>query len=243
MYNYTDSNSIAPNNSGAFGNFGLNTGVFLTKFEFNPNGGAGGSAKECVDITFKIKDKEVSTRVFPLERQPEDTDKDFENKVKTYTATLADIVKCFVPEDQIKTALAVNPATFKDYITILTGLITRNPNYSQVPLDLFLQYDFTIGKGADRTYLRIPKIGKTYHGLFICPSKGEGFKEVRAEDKSLSYVKENGEVHPFKRTAWFMESNFANQQKLNNPNNTGGTDPDVFGTQSTSTDNVGDVPF
>jgi len=42
MYGYQDSGELAPGKQG--GKFGLNTGAFITKFEFNSNAGKDGAA-------------------------------------------------------------------------------------------------------------------------------------------------------------------------------------------------------
>ena len=50
-------------------------------------------------------------------------------------------------------------------------------------------------------------------GLVKGASQGEGFKEEKTST-SLKYVREDGEVHPFKRGEWFLESPFASQINL-----------------------------
>ena len=48
MYGYQDSGDLAPGKQG--GKFGLNTGAFVTKFEYNANSGKDGAAGDAIDL-------------------------------------------------------------------------------------------------------------------------------------------------------------------------------------------------
>jgi len=66
MYGYQDSSEVASGSGG--GKFGLNSGVFITKFEYNPNAGAGGAAGDGIDLTVQVGEKEYRKRFFPVSK-------------------------------------------------------------------------------------------------------------------------------------------------------------------------------
>ena len=231
MYGFTEQKE-AENLNGNGPKFGLNRGVFLSKFAFIENGGKGGSQGEALDIEFLIGERKVSYRKFPIQKFQDEKEEDFKLRVENYNACILDIVRCFAPDEQIKIALAT-VKDFKSFAQTLEKLIALNPQFSEKPLDLFFQYQYSIGKSNDRTYLEIPSYGKIYQGKFICPQVEGEFKE-NTEDGSLKYVGENETLHPFVRSKWFMESNYAKKQTLNKPAAT--EESNVFGNSENSED-------
>lgn len=222
MYGFKESGELAPGKQG--GKFGLNTGAFITKFEYNPNAGKEGAAGDAIDLTVQVGEREYRNRIFPVTKVYKDnvevTDTSsaeykelFEKEMALFNAYISDIVKVFVPVEDLKAALATPIASFKDYAQIVTGLVTRTPNWNKKPIDVFLQYQFTPQGDNDKTFLDLPRNVK--HGLVIVPTEGPA-KEVRTET-SLSYVKEDGSAHSFKRGKWFLESAFTNQIVLTQP--------------------------
>lgn len=235
MYGYQNSENVGPGKSG--GKFGLNTG-FVTKFEFNPNAGAGGSTGEAIDFTVQIGEREYRHRFFPISKvyrpngggEITDTSSDEykdtrEKEVNLFNATISDIVKCFIPEEDLKLALATPISTFRDFATIVTRLVQSSPNWQKKPVDVFLQYQWSPAEDKDKTYLELPKNVK--HGAYIVASQGEGFKEERTET-GLKYVKDDV-AHPFKRNEWYVGSAFANQIVL-----TGGASMNASTSESAS---------
>lgn len=221
MYGYKDSSELAPGKQG--GKFGLNTGAKVTKFEYNPNAGAGGAAQDAIDLTVQVGEREYRHRFFPISKvyskeggEITDTNsqeyKDAMSKeVSQLNATLSDIVKSFVDPEVLKTALAAPISSFRNYAETLQRLVQSAPNWQSTPVDVFLQYQWKPSGDNDRTYLELPKNVK--HGLFITKSLGEGFKEVKTST-SLTYENESGVKHPFKRGEWFIGSAYANQVDL-----------------------------
>ena len=220
MYGYQDSGDLAPGKQG--GKFGLNTGAFVTKFEFNPNAGKDNAAAEAIDFTVQVGEREYRHRFFPITKvfkdnaeltdpNTEEYKEEFKKLVDQFNATISDIVKCFVSEEELKTALSVPIPTFKDFANIVSRLVQSTPNWQKKPVDVFLQYQWAPTGDNDKTYLELPKNVK--HGSFIVASEGVGFKEVKTPT-SLKYVKEDGTEHTFKRGEWFLESAFANQVNL-----------------------------
>lgn len=219
MYGYTDSSEVGPGKSG--GKFGLNSGALITKFEYNPNGGKAGAEQDAIDFTAQIGEKEYRLRFFPVGKiyakknggELTDVNSDeykarHKEEADLLSATLTDIVKVFVPEEDIKLALSTNIASFKDYAQILERLVKSNPNWNKTPADIFLQYQYSPSGDNPVTYLELPKNVK--HGQFIAKSlPGEVFVENRTAT-SLKY--NSGDVqHPFKRNEWFIASDFAKQ--------------------------------
>jgi len=211
--------------------FGLNAGAArMTKFEWTNQGGAGGTEGEALDITFDINGKEVGARKFPVTKifdknnqeitdfSTEDAKKAKEIAFGDFNSWMAAVMKCFVTEEQLKAALARPIKDFKEYVTILKALLPKS--FSEIVLDIFMEYQYTIKGDNKMTYLQIPQ--KTKHGKFICvavaPQGGE-WKEVRMtsptanDTRAIKYVDGENNTHPFTRTGWYANSNFANQQK------------------------------
>ena len=209
--------------------FGLNAGnVRLTKFNHTMHGGKDGAELEALDIMFTIDGNERGYRRFPISRayakddageQVEVTDPAhpaFVQAQKDLSAVLVHIVGCFVDKTDIQAALSRPIASFKDYATILSGLLPTN--FADTPLDGFGQYQWQIGGEAKVTYLEFPKNMK--HGRWLEAAhvpKDKWEKQVKlgasTGETALRYVDADGNVHPFKRNGWYMESNFATQQK------------------------------
>lgn len=229
MYGYQDSNEVAPGSSG--GKFGLNSQVFVTKFEHNPNAGAGGAAQDAIDLTVQVGEREYRKRFFPVSKvyapkgggEITDTNsqeyKDgLKKEVALLNGALTDVVRCFVSEEDLKAALTTPIASFKDYAEVLQRLVTSTPNWNTIPVDVFLCYQWTISGDNEITYLELPKNVK--HGSFIVKSQGAGFKPVAGG--SIKYTNEVGTEHPFKRSEWFATSAFGKQTDLNPTPQAGG---------------------
>ena len=130
-------------------------------------------------------------------------------QVDELTGVLSHIFKVFVPIEVMEKAFENKEiSSFAEYCKILIDLLPKD--YNTIPIDIFLQYQFSLPAGKDKTYLEIPKNVK--HGVFIC----KHVKPVGSwrEDRSngLRYVDNNNTVHPFIRKKWFMDSNFAQVQ-------------------------------
>lgn len=217
--------------------FGLNAGnTFLTKFEFIPNGGKDGAEQEAIDIVFNINGTDKSYRLFPIVKafgkdNQEITDPnapEFKDAVTNLKAIVTHILHCFIDSEDIKAALSVPFKGFKHYATTAASLLPKD--FAKKPLDIFLQYQWTIPQGKDRAYLEIPT--KMKQGRWLTAAQPGTWIEVRKQNaadndsQALKYGKaetatkdERGtiisftEYHPIMKNGWFLNSNYANQQK------------------------------
>jgi hypothetical protein len=211
--------------------FGLNAGnVRLAKFEHTMHGGKDGGDLEAMDILFTIDGKDRGYRKFPISRayvndpatkqQVEVTDPAhpaIAAEKQLLSQVLTHIVGCFVEKSDISTALNANPIqSFKHFCTILQDLLPVD--FMNKPLDGFGVWQWQIGGEAKNTYLEFPKNMK--HGRWIqasIPPVGKWEKQqnpaASLSEVALRYVDADGNKHPFSRNGWFMESNFAAQQK------------------------------
>lgn len=108
------------------------------------------------------------------------------------------------------------------------GLLPKD--YESIPLDMFCHWQWQPSGENTKTFLDLPK--KMSYGRWLSPAiepVGQWTeKRVANPDNSkpvaLWYVDEAGNVHPFKRNGWFMNSNFAKQQNLGLPDEPGAGD-------------------
>lgn len=209
--------------------FGLNAGnVRLIKFAHTLTGGKDGADMEALDIAFTVDGAEKNYRKFPITKafakdeqgnQIEVTDPQHPNFVQeqqNLSSVLVHIVGCFVEKADIQAALQRPIQSFAEYCKILTGLLPANK--AEIALDAFGQYQWQIGGENKVTYLEFPKNMKhgRWLGAAIAP-KDKWEKQVKqgasTGEVALRWVDADGNVHPFSRNGWFMESHFATQQK------------------------------
>lgn len=199
------------------GKFGLNQKAFMTKFELVTYGD---SNKEALDVTFMVDAKEFRSRFFPVERvydknRNEITDKNSNEYKeaatqagKTLSATLVSIVRCFVSDEKLRLALKTPFATFAEYVQVLVKVLNDNPMWNVEEIDLFLEWQNKPKEGQDKSWLQVPK--DTRQGSFVCKSVKGTFTEVKS-DAGIIYKDEQGNVHPFKRNKWYLDSAYANR--------------------------------
>lgn len=222
MYGFTDDNV----KTGSPFTFGLNSGITkMVKFEWTNKGGKEGAEMEALDIVFEINGKEVKYRQFPITKAFEDgkeiidpTHPAMVSAINEFNALMTHILTCFVPkEDYVKNLQAQPITSFKMFCEILVGMLPKD--YATIPLDIFMQYQYSIKGENTQTFLEIPKNLK--HGKFLCrtiPSVGtwKSVIQEQPDDKlrnALYYKDDEGNVHPFIRTGWYMNSPFAKQLK------------------------------
>lgn len=204
------------------GKFGLNTNARITKLEYNDKAGKDNSAGDAVDVTIKVGEREFMSRLFDVtkvfdakgrELSPNDPEfnKGYNTEIKQRMAVIVHHVKATgVSQEQIDEALKTPAANFAQWAKIVTGLVPND--FSSKQVDVFLEYQWQPTGDNDKTFLQLPKNMKG--GYFVCPAvphTGE-WKEVKGDDGSLSYQDDNGNKHPFERSANYMDSPKAIQQ-------------------------------
>ena len=236
MYGFSD-DSVKLSTYHFGGNFGK---TFITKFEFTNMAGKKvndiPTEGEALDITLNINGTERNLRIYPVTKAYDSDNNNaeivdpthpvFKTAVNEVNQICIQIMKCFVSENDLKAALQRRINSFKEFVGILMSMLPKN--YNTIALDIFIQYQFAIKGDNQMTYLEIPK--KTKYGCFICkavPATKE-WTEIKTS-KELYYVdatKQELENNPslantanrhphFSRSEWFVNSNFANQQRLN----------------------------
>lgn len=207
-------------------NFGLNAGsTTLTKFEWIPNGGKDGAEGEALDIVFKINGTDKSYRMFPVTKAflannaGETTDpnsQEMKDAMIDFNSRVVHILHAFMDGEVVKAGLARPMSGFKEYCQICMSLLPKN--YKEITLDIFLNFGWNLAD-KERTYLEIPSKMKYGKWLSATVPHSGNWKELRVENpadnerEALKYVDDAGNLHPFFRNGWFMNSNFAKQQK------------------------------
>ena len=209
------------------GQFGLNVGAFITKFELNPMSGKDKTPGDALDITVTISDKEFTKKIFPVSKiydknGNEITDvnseayiKGFNTEIKQTNAVILHFLKTVgVTEERIRTAFTTPVNSFASFINGLVTLLP--PNFTAVPIDVFLEYQWDIAEGQDQKFLQLPKNMKG--GYFACPAQPGTWIAERDAKEGLIYRNQNGAEHPFSRDKAFMESKKALQEKAGEEN-------------------------
>lgn len=237
-YGYIDDEGAIDSQGGL--NFGLNQNVFMTKFEYIKNAGKDGAEQEAMDIVFNVNGVDKSYRRFPITKafkktergqpQEETTDPkspEMQEAFKDFNACTTHIMHCFVSDEDYKVAISIPITSFEQFCKILMGLLPQD--YNKKPLHLFAAYQWQLSGENTKTYLEIPK--KMKYGRWLSPvvpalnidgTPGEWAenRKVNPQDndaQALTYTDGAGNIHPFVRNGWFVNSNFANQQKEDNP--------------------------
>jgi len=192
--------------------FGLNSGASVKEISYQKS-----EYGESVRLTCLVKGKEfwqyynLPTHVYVDGKKSQDKKKLKEAQLQT-KADIKSIFEAFLGKPAVEMFETHNQSVgFKGFAE---GLIKELPeDYMDTAMDIFLHYQWKPRKGQTRTFLELPKSAK--HGAFICPSKGEGWEKSHDEsagddDVALKYLK-GGREHPFKRTGWYMGSNFSHK--------------------------------
>ena len=218
MYGFQDAKELE---QGDYGNFGKNSAT-VTKFEYNPNAGKDGAQQDAIDVWLTVGSKEYRKRIFPVTRAfirqddgstkevTDSKDPAFVKASKLLNAEITDAVSAIVGEEKAKMGLSRQFNSFAEYAKAAEDVVKSNPNWNKTPIDVFLQYQFTIRGENTMTFLELPRDQK--HGRIFSAHTGNDFKRVEGSS-SLKYVNEGGLQHPFVRSEWFMNSAFANQIK------------------------------
>lgn len=200
--------------------FGLNPNARVAFMEYNPNGGKDNTPADCVDIHVAVGSFMVKSRIYDLtgdlfhngERiSPNHPkyDEAYSSQMRQRLAVMVHVVKALgVPEEILAKEIAMKtPKSFAEYAKLVTGLLRYD--YGSTPVDVFLEYEWTIRPNQDKTYLILPRNMKG--GIFMCPMQEGTWKPIK-DHNGLHYENEKGETHPFTRNQNYMDSPKANQQ-------------------------------
>lgn len=203
--------------------FGLNQNVRLVHFAYNPNAGKDESEADAIDITIKIGESEQRRRIYDITKvydsnNNEITDVNSDEYATAYneewqqnSAMITHILKRFMDETVVEQALSQEQSSFKDWAVLVTSLLPAG--FQNIPLDVFLEYQWNIPEGKDQKYVQLPKNMKG--GPWLCKAQPGKFEPKTTEDGSLIYVNEQSVEHPFNRNKAFMESKKAYQETVN----------------------------
>lgn len=232
-WGYVDDKDESLKGSGGFGKFGLNSDVRVTKFEYNPNAGKDNALADAIDIEVTIGDSVQRRRIYDITRVydnkgneigPNDPDYQtiFNKNMTQNQAVLIHFAHALgVTKEQLVTKFnALKPNNFVSWSQCVISCLP--PNFSQIPVDIFLEYQWNISAGQSQTYLEIPKNMKG--GNFVCPyvkpvgswneQKSWIDSNTGKQQSGLSYIDDSGNRHPFTRNDNYMNSNKAIQQKV-----------------------------
>lgn len=141
----------------------------------------------------------------------------FKEEIKKFNQLMSQILLCYVNQETLVRAFQTPIQSFVHYVQICKGLLPTN--FTDIDLDIFLQYQWRPSQGQTRTFLQVPKDLK--HGKFLVKSVapvGGDWKPVPTDNGGLQYVDGAGNVHPFKRSKWFVDSAFGKPMDASKPN-------------------------
>lgn len=203
------------------GVFGLNTGS-ITKIAYVEENTEGKDFK-AIDLSTKIGDREFYQRFFLNESvygsgdagllNP--GDEGYEDAYYNYYSQIVAVIKHALGAVGVsKEAIArsLEGIASNQLVEGMKKMVELAPSdISSRSVDIFLEYQWSIPEGRDRTYLTLPKNMKG--GEFLCASVSPvgKWEEVRTGE-GMHYVDNSGNKHPFTRSTSFMEGNKANQQ-------------------------------
>lgn len=221
MQNYgyiDDSDSSLMVSGGSNVDFGPNKGI-VKKFEFNPNAGKDNSPANAMDLEVDVNGKLFKLRLYEttkvfdkngnaLVSGDDGYDELAVNQIKQTNGMVIHITKALgVTDSKLREAFSVAPKSFSDFVKIATALPSKIEDSKVI---VFLEYEYNIKEGQDRTWLILPKNMKG--GKWIIPDNGNTFEKI-STDGALSVVDTlTGDIL-FARDKNYMESNKAKLQR------------------------------
>lgn len=218
--------------------FGLNTGVKLVDFKFNPNGGSEGSLQDSIDIVFNIGGKEESNRQFPVTKVKDwkndveitdPTHRLFKAAVKKFNNYMTQLLLCFVEKEELEATFASEaPTSFREYAGVCKQIIGED--FADVSLDTFMHYQHAISPGNTIKYLELPRFNHVNQGSWIAVTPEGEYKQDKSEDGLVYKDVKTGKTHLISRNASWMQTERARSGAPS-------------ANQDTDNSGGGDVPF
>lgn len=211
---------------GNYGKFGLNKG-FITNLSYVEDKSKSGEAYKAIKLSVKIDEGEYNHLIF-LSQEIYENDKPFgtaqllspgmegyeEAFYAHYIQHIAVIKHALhalgVTDETIDKAM--EGAGMDNFLDSIKKLVSLAPaDYDKKPVDIFLEYEWAIREGKDKTYPVLPKNMKG--GQFLIASVEGNWTPVE-DANGLHYTDEAGNRHPFTRNSNFMKGNKGVQQVL-----------------------------
>lgn len=224
QFGYVNDNDESLVSKGVSGVFGLNHGGIVVKLEYSDKTQKG-EPTSAVIIEMLIDGGTFYRTIYDATGQKlfkgnetlnpgdEGYQAVYNDEMTQRTAYVVNLVKSLgVTDAQIQAAFTQPATSFADWANRLIGLVPKD--FATKPVDVFLEYQWEIAEGRDRTYLQLPANMKGGR-VFAQPQAGipvNGKWEAVQNEKGLKYVDAAGNIHPFERNATFMDGNKANQQ-------------------------------
>lgn len=221
QFGYVNDNDESLLSKGVSGVFGLNSAVNVTNIQYIDKTQKG-EATSAVTIEVVIDGGTFWRTIYDatgsklykgntlLNPGDEGYDVAFGEEMRQRTALVVNVVKSLnVTDEQIKAVFATPAKSFAEWATKLLSLVPAN--YAQIPVDVFLEYQWNIVGENTKTFLHIPINMKG--GRVFAPHKAPvGKWEAVVNEKGLKYVDTAGNIHAFERNSSFMEGKKAIQQ-------------------------------
>lgn len=225
QWGYIDDRSESLQSKGVAVKFGLNQGARISALNYVPQSA---DSNEYVQMEITLADGAVmKQRIYMpsgdvysgnnrLSPGMEGYDKAVQEQTNQRLAVLIHAVRALgaTPEQIQNNLNATKPQSFQQWCQAVLGGVSQQLLQSN-RVDVFLEYEWNIREGQTQTYLVLPRNMKG--GYWLCQAMPGTFKEENTAD-GLSYVNEQGMLHPFTRSVNFMESNKAKQQKADGAN-------------------------
>lgn len=149
----------------------------------------------------------------------------FKEAENEFAKVLIHFASRFVKVDVLKEALKEEMNQL-DFIKVIISLMPEN--FQEIPIDVFLQYQWKIGKNADRTFFELPKKVRFNERFVALSTPDVEWEEEMVEGKTdkhvdlkYFYTKDDKKVyHVFERNHYFMSNNHAIVQKTDTPSTT-----------------------
>jgi len=217
LLGFTDDNDEALKSKSG-GKFGLNQNVKVENFDVITSD----DGTEFIELDLKIGDKVYSRRYYNLgdklkykgREYPAGTEEYMivaKRRAKDFTGTMTHIFKALgVPVENIKEAVKDGARNFVEYFKKLKTVLPEN--YKDIPVDVFLQWQYRIKEGQDTTFLELPYgMADGYWISRHVEPVGEWKEEITSE--YIRYIDDAGNEHPLKKDKSFVNSPKAKRQE------------------------------
>lgn len=213
--------------SGSGGSFGMNTAI-LTSLKYSEVLGQNNDQKG-IKIVFTVGEREF----FNDKRVPNGEGSVLKSRIKKLFSTLSHYLVTFAGKDKAKAVLAKEYSSIELIFKAIAAAIPKSAIGK--PYDIFLQYESKIRGDNKQTFLQVPWdnsqgaiLSKHYPSItweLEEVKKVGGIKYFMVDEAGNEILKDGKRrYHPFMRSGWYMETDMANQKKMDSQSE----DNDVF---------------